>query len=44
MLEGLAEVEGLEYGGWWGRFIDKKAALTFTPLPLLDMSQTERAR
>ena len=42
MLEGLVEVEGLEYGGWWGRFIDKKAALTFTPLP--DTSQTERAR
>jgi hypothetical protein len=42
MLEGLAEVKGLEYGGWWGRFIKKKAALTFTPLP--DTSQTERAR
>jgi hypothetical protein len=42
MLEGLAEVEGLEYGGWWGRFIDKKAALTFTPLS--DTSQTEHAR
>jgi hypothetical protein len=37
-----AEVEGLEYDGWRGRFIDKKAALTFTPLS--DMSQTERAR
>ena len=33
MLEGLAEMEGLEYGGWWGRFIDRKAVLTFTPLP-----------
>ncbi len=33
MLEGLAEMEGLEYGSWWGRFIDRKAVLTFTPLP-----------
>ena len=23
----------LDYGGWWGRFIDRKAVLTFTPLP-----------
>ncbi len=42
MLEGLAEVEGLEYDGWWVRFINKKAALTFTPLP--DTSQTKYAR
>ncbi len=41
MLEDLPEMEGLEYGGWWGRFIDKKAVLTFTPLP--DTSQTKRA-
>jgi hypothetical protein len=30
MLEGLAEVEGLEYGGWWGRFIDKNGAYLYS--------------